>query len=85
MSISTRTVIISGLTATVVVVALVIIGVAISVNVRNRPGIFKRCDGSPEPLGDIKISSCPDSYLAGYCEIKSDAPVVLEFTFTSGK
>ena len=47
-------------------------------------GIFTRCDGIDEPIDEIRISSCPNWPLVGYCNF-SAYQVTIELFFTPGK
>lgn len=48
-------------------------------------GIFVRCDGKTGPVGDIKISSCPNASADGYCKIDPYVDVEYDISFTAGK
>ena len=66
------------------VAVLVFSDILVAADVPTR-GIFKRCDGLPDPIERITISSCPDSDKIGYCQLRSNEYPRITLGFIPGK
>lgn len=85
MSIPKRNIIIAGLAAAAVLSVVVAVVVIALTGSGSGQAIFKRCDGRIDPIQETKISSCPDSAKAGYCEIKRSSDTNITLVFTASK
>lgn len=84
MSLSKKNIIIAIVAAVSLLIVLIVV-VLVSMKGPVTRGIFKRCDGRPDPIEEIKIDSCMNSSKGSYCEINSDRGAIFEIDFTPGK
>ena len=86
MNISRNTIIIACTVALALLIVIVVVLVVIETpSKRDKPAIFKRCDGLSDPIDQIEISTCPDSAEVGYCEFDFNKNITIKLSFTPGK